>query len=167
MSFFGFTLVGPDIWFWEDEQRRFIHLALQDTVWAPVDTTGPLPEVYTPTCFSVHPQGVMLLAGLDDGSFAAWTPGESDDPVIHEQDKHDGACLDVAFLPLASAQRQGMVSAEIRQAHEFERLSDAMFFLLGSHVAAPQAKAQFLVHSLRKELMIRILECIPNSPGKI
>ncbi len=102
--FFAFTTEGPDIWFWEDAQRRFVHLVFEDSLWAPVDTTGPLPAEHTPTCFAVHPLGSMLLAGLADGSFAAWTPAESDDPVIHDQDKHEAACASVAFKPLASAQ---------------------------------------------------------------
>jgi WD40 repeat protein len=103
VPYFGFTTDGANIWFWDSENRWFVRLALANSQWVPADTTGRLDESLEPLCFALHPQGVMLLAGLADGRIAAWTPGgESNEAVLYPG--HTGAVHALVFFPLASPQ---------------------------------------------------------------
>ncbi|MCK4305134.1 MAG: hypothetical protein KAY24_12930 [Candidatus Eisenbacteria sp.] len=110
IPFLAFTRSGGALWLWEVSSRRFVqwHYDATDRTWQKAQELSPVAEGTEVLSCALHPDGVMLLAGLDDGTVMVWRPHLSSESQAYEV--HASACRGLAFKPLASSTDSSFVS---------------------------------------------------------
>ena len=103
-----FTGNGAYLWVWDSNIRAFVGLMEVDDTWEIVEQTGSLGGDANVVDIAVHPEGLVLMAGLDDGQIAVWRREVSSDPTLYAG--HEGACRGLTFRPLATSRDTSYVS---------------------------------------------------------
>jgi hypothetical protein len=99
VSFIGFTRSGQELWLWDDSERCFAGYEARGDSLALISKMSPLEQDEQPLSFALHPEGILLMAGLADGRVAAWRPRLSTEMTVY--DGHVSGCRGLVFKPLA------------------------------------------------------------------
>ncbi|MBD3236621.1 MAG: hypothetical protein GF330_07950 [Candidatus Eisenbacteria bacterium] len=83
---------------WGDLVARLVQD--DDGQWVVDGTLDPLPAGSEVLCSGIHPLGILIAAGLADGSIAVWRPSITSAPTIYRG--HAAPCRAITFKPLSS-----------------------------------------------------------------
>lgn len=106
IPFLAFTTSGNDLWLWDTGPGCFIRW--NEDSCKVVQYLDPPPGNPDVLSFALHPEGILLLAGLADGRIVAWSPAESSEGIVYNA--HTDSCWGVAFRPLATEMDPSFVS---------------------------------------------------------